>query len=78
VNVVELKTRTAEVDQTVIETLEAALAFAKEGNLKCVCVVGVMPDGAAFTTASATDCGIAMMGSLSVMQHRLLVNREIG
>lgn len=73
--VVELKTRSDEVNQSVVETLESALEAAKQGKLVAVAIAGVMPDGSAFTSGSASDCMPGLLGALSIMEHRMLFDR---
>jgi hypothetical protein len=71
----QLTTRQTEVQDSVVELLENALEVAKRGELVGVTVVGVMPDGAAFTASSSSYALPAMIGALVVAQHRLLEGR---
>lgn len=76
-SVVELKTRTAEVKQSVVEVLRQVLAQAEAGKIKAVAVVGVMDDLSVLTSASSNDCLPTLIGGLAITQQRLIVDREV-
>ena len=69
--IVELKTRPREVNQSIIEVLEAVLQEAREGCVAEVAIALVRPNGAANTSWSETDNAAALVGAITLCANRL-------
>ncbi len=60
----------------VIETLEAALAEAREGRLSSVAIASVYRDGDAGCTWSELPSRFAMLGSISRLAHKINLDAD--
>lgn len=72
--VVPLATEREACRASVIQTLEAALADAREGRIIAVSISIVRPDGAANCSRSQTDDVARLLGAITLAQGRLLAN----
>lgn len=75
-NVVEIKTRPAEVHESVVERIEEVLARAQKGEIVAIAIAGVNLDGAISCAWSETDDFGKLVGSVSRLLHRLNVNQD--
>lgn len=71
-----LKTERSECIEDAINTLETALQEAREGRVVAVAVAVIRPDGAGNGAFSQTDDVMRLLGSMSMLQHRLLMAAE--
>lgn len=63
---------------SVVSTLKAVRLDANQGNLSAIAVGIVRPDGSINTVFSDSDQAAAMLGSVSLLSHRLLSAVEAG
>lgn len=71
-DLVVLQTERAACLLSVIETLEAALAEAKAGNIVAVALSVVRPSGAINTSRSQTDDVARLLGAVGLTHARLV------
>jgi hypothetical protein len=76
-NVVEIKTRPAEVVASVIARLEEVLAEAREGKIVAVAIAGVNLDGSISSAWSETDDFGKLLGSVARLEHRININQGV-
>jgi hypothetical protein len=69
--VVELETYPAAVQRSVIDTLETALAEAREGKVAAVALALVRPSGAINTSRSECDDVGRLLGAMALSQARM-------
>ncbi len=73
----ELVTRQQKINQDVVNTLKHYLAMAERGDLICVAIAGVMPDGSGVHEASASDEQVTLLGAVTRLLHRMQINANI-
>jgi hypothetical protein len=66
-----LETERAKIQRTVIQTLEDALAQAREGDITAVSIAVVRPNGAVNCSRSETDDVGRLLGAMSLAQSRM-------
>lgn len=71
-SVIELKTRTNVVKESIIERLEELLAAAHDGKLTSFAVAGVDDEGCIVTSWSLSDDSAKLLGAINRLNH--LVN----
>lgn len=76
-NIVELKTRPAEVNESVIARLEEALTEAREGKIACVALAFMNQDGSIGSSWSETDNFPVLLGSIARLMHRININQGV-
>lgn len=76
-NVVELKTRPAEINESVVARIEEILAKAKQGEITAVAIAGVDLDGSISCSWSETDDFGRLLGSVARLLHRINVNQAV-
>jgi len=70
--IVSLTTRRTIVNQEAIEVLERWLEAARNGEIIGVVIAGEMSDGGVRTEYTQTDNWPVMIGSLTILQSRML------
>jgi hypothetical protein len=70
-NLVELKTRPAEINASVIARLEEVLAEAREGKIAAVAIAGVYSDGSTAQVWSQTDDFGKLLGAVARLEYRI-------
>lgn len=73
-DIVELKTRPAQAQESVVSVLESLLEAAKKGEIACVAVAGVDMDGSLRTSWSTTENAGTLLGSIARLQFRYNMN----
>ena len=76
VRVVELKTRTIELNESVIKMLRDFLEQAERGEIVAAVIAAVTPSGASITEASGSDHLQTLLGAMSILQHRMIEGRH--
>jgi len=76
-NVVEIKTRPAEVIASVIERLEEALEKARAGDVVTVGIATVHRDGSIGCSWSETDDFGRLLGAVCRLEYRINANQGI-
>jgi hypothetical protein len=71
-SVVELKTRASRINAEAISLLKDHLAKAEAGEIEAVALASVLSDGSCLTTSSANDHFQALLGAISILQHRMI------
>lgn len=67
-----LETAPQRMSASVIETLEKVLEDAREGNVTAVGIAVVRPNGTVNTAFSQSDQAGALLGSVSLLQARMI------
>jgi hypothetical protein len=67
-----VETRPAVVHKSVVETIEAVLAEAKEGRIVAVALAVVRPDMATNRSWSETDCLPALIGGTAILMQQMM------
>jgi hypothetical protein len=75
-DIVELKSRPAQVVESVVERLEEVLAAAREGRIVSVAIATISVDGSLGSAWSETDDFGKLVGAVARLQHRLNVNQD--
>ena len=73
-SIVELKTRPAKINESVISRLEWVLEQARTGKVLSVAIALVNDEGETNCAWSATDDVLKLLASVARMQHRLNLN----
>lgn len=71
-----LQTYRDKVKQSVVETLEAALQQAKDGDIVAVGVAILRPNGAANAGFSDSDNCVGLLGAVEILRNRVLKGIE--
>ena len=75
--VVELKTRPAEVVQSVVERLEEVLAAARAGKVVGVALATIDLDGSIGAAWSETDNFPCLLGAIARLEYRVNFNQDV-
>jgi len=74
--IVEIRTRPAQVVESVVERLEEVLTAAREGRVLSVAAVSITIKGSIGSAWSETDDFGKLVGAVARLQHRLNVNQD--
>lgn len=76
-NLVELKTRPAAVNESVVARLEEVLAEARAGKVVGVAIASLHADGSIGSAWSEVDSFSGLLGSVARLQYRINVNQAV-
>jgi hypothetical protein len=76
-NVVEIKTRPATINESVIARLEEVLAEARAGKVTAVAIAGLEVGGAIIAAWSETDDFGRLLGAVSRLEYRINANQVV-
>jgi len=71
-NLVPLQTRGNRINEQTVDILRRFLELAESGDIQSVAIAAIQPDGASRTESSSTDHFQALIGSVAVLQHRMI------
>jgi hypothetical protein len=73
---IEGKTRPAEINAGIIETLEDWLADARNGDIKSLLMVRVDVDDSFIISIPANDCTLQLLGAVEFAKHDLIAGHD--
>ena len=73
-DVIKLVPIIKQAQQETVEILEELLVLAKDGHINSIAIAYVTYDDAVNTRRSATDRFGSLLGAVSLLQHRLLMD----
>jgi hypothetical protein len=76
-NVVEIKTRPASINESVIARLEDVLAEARAGKITAIAIAGLEIGGAIIAAWSETDDFGRLLGAVSRLEFRINSNQAV-
>jgi Tfp pilus assembly ATPase PilU len=76
-NVVEIKTRPASINESVVARLEEVLADAKAGKITSIAIAGLEVGGDIIAAWSETDDFGRLLGAIARLQYRINANQAI-
>ena len=71
-NLISLQTRGNKINAESVSILKEYLAMAESGEIQAVAVAAIRPDGSSQTQSSSTDHFQTLIGSVAVLQHRMI------
>jgi hypothetical protein len=75
-NIHLVRTVKTEIDESVIEVLDALMNDAKEGKIVAIAAAVIRPDGCMNCTYSQTDNAAYLLGAIQLLSSRILKSLE--
>jgi hypothetical protein len=75
-NIHLVRTIKTEINESVIEVLDALMASAKEGKIVAIGAAVIRPDGCMNSTFSQSDNAAQLLGAIQLLSYRVLESLE--